>query len=96
MSEQLPGQPSEQVQGSELFDTLKGLRAVDHERLVRGMMYITGVRQIDIARKYNIDKTVLSKVLSGKRKSRRVREAIAQELDVPMEMLWPDKGFEGN
>lgn len=77
------------LSGDVLFSTLKGLKAVDQERLVRGMMYITGVRQIDIARKYNIDKTVLSKVLSGKRKSPRVRQAIAQELNVPVEMLWP-------
>jgi len=76
-----------------LFTTLKTLKAVDHERLIRGMMYIAGVRQIDIARKYGIDKTVLSKVLSGKRKSRRVREAIAQELNVPFKSLWPEGVF---
>ena len=86
----------ETVSGDLLFSTLKGLKAVDHERLVRGMMYITGVRQIDIARKYNIDKTVLSKVLSGKRKNRKVREAIAAELNVPMEMLWPEGTPEGH
>lgn len=80
----------EGVDGNVLYHTLKGLKAVDHERLVRGMMYITGVRQIDIARKYNIDKTVLSKVLSGKRKNRRVREAIAAELNVPFSMLWQE------
>jgi transcriptional regulator with XRE-family HTH domain len=73
----------------ELFDTLKDLKVANHERLLRGMMYITGIRQIDIARKYNIDKTVLSKVLSGKRKSPRVRQAIASELQVPVEVLWP-------
>ena len=83
----------ESPQGKELFSTLKGLKAVNHERLLRGMMYITGLRQIDIARKYNIDKTVLSKVLSGKRKSRRVREAIAQELKVPLTQLWPEEEF---
>lgn len=92
MSEVLETHKVEEAE-NHLFSTLKTLKAVDHERLIRGMMYIAGVRQIDIARKYGIDKTVLSKVLSGKRKSRRVREAIAQELNVPFKSLWPEGIF---
>ena len=80
----------EEKQGNQLLNTLRGLGDIDPNRLVRGMLYITGLRQTDIAKRHNIDKTVLSKVLSGKRKSRRVREAIAAELDVPMSSLWPD------
>ena len=41
-----------------LFDTLKDLNVANHERLLRGIMYITGIRQIDIARKYNIDNSI--------------------------------------
>ena len=63
-------------------------------RNVRAQMARARVRQIDIIRKYQINKTAISLVLSGKRKTLHIRRAIADELGVPFSQLWsPPRAF---
>jgi transcriptional regulator with XRE-family HTH domain len=45
----------------------------------------------EIARKINVDRSMISLTITGQRKSLRVRRAIADALGVAITELWPDE-----
>jgi lambda repressor-like predicted transcriptional regulator len=51
-----------------------------------------GVSQVDLIKEYGFDKGDLSKVVHGKRKTRKIRVAIANKLGLEYNDLFPD-GF---
>ena len=47
------------------------------------------VKQADIARDLNISQATVYKIIHDQKTSRRVRDAVARALDLPIEELWP-------
>ena len=58
-------------------------------RKVKALLVLNGIKQVTISRKLKVTPTVVSFVISGKRKSARISKAIAQELNMKVEELWP-------
>lgn len=50
------------------------------------------IKQIEIARKLQVSGAMISLVVSGKKKSERIRKVIASALDMRVEELWPESG----
>jgi lambda repressor-like predicted transcriptional regulator len=44
----------------------------------------------EIGRQAGVGRTVICHTIAGRRKSRRLRRAIAEAVDIPVENLWPD------
>ena len=57
-------------------------------RKIKSMLVERGIYQSDIARDLNVSGALVSKVVSGKDRSRRVQEKIANVLGLPYEKLW--------
>lgn len=57
--------------------------------LIKALMLARGLRQKDIALKYEIPASDLNRVIMGIRRTRRIREVIAKELQVSITTLWP-------
>jgi len=55
---------------------------------VKAKMVLRNISQTSIAEKLNITPGTVSAVVNGKRKSRRVQEAIAEELGIKYKALW--------
>ena len=60
-------------------------------RKVKALLVLNGIKQVTISRKLKVTPTVVSFVISGKRKSARISKAIAQELNMKVEELWPEE-----
>lgn len=54
------------------------------------LLVVRRIKQINIAKKYNFGVAEVNKVVHGRRRTRRIREAIAQELGFAVEELWKD------
>ena len=59
-------------------------------RKIKALLVLNGIKQVTISRKLKVTPTVVSFVISGKRKSARISKAIAQELNMKVEELWPE------
>jgi transcriptional regulator with XRE-family HTH domain len=57
-------------------------------RRVKAEMALRGLSNRELARRVGVTEGWLSKVVHGRVKSPRVREAIARELGVPVKKLW--------
>jgi len=57
---------------------------------VKSLMVLKGVKQVDICRKLHVTPQTVSLIVSGKKKSARIRAAIAKALGVKVEDLWPN------
>ena len=55
---------------------------------VRALLVARNIKQIDIAERHNFGRAEVNKVINGKRKTQRIREAIAQELGMSVQQLW--------
>ena len=60
--------------------------------LIKALMLARGLRQKDIAMKYEIPASDLNRVIMGTRHTRHIREVIALELKVDIKVLWPEEG----
>lgn len=58
---------------------------------IKAMMVLQGVKQADICRELNVKPSTVSLIVSGKKKSSRVRKAIAVALGKRVEDLWPER-----
>ncbi len=58
------------------------------ERRVKIEMLKKGVKQIDIIKSYGFDKGDLSKVIAGKRKTKKIRQAVALMLEAQVDELF--------
>lgn len=60
----------------------------DNIRRIKKMMIDAGVTGSDIARSVNVDNTTIYHTISGRRKSLRMRSAIAEALGKSVSELW--------
>lgn len=60
---------------------------------VKSMMVLKGVSQRDICRDLHVAPATVSLIVSGKKKSRRIRRAIAAALGASYESLWHEPEF---
>ena len=77
----------------EMFDraTLALFQRVKGYDLPRVLLEALGIRQVEFVKKYGFRKADVSECLRGMSRNAKIRSAIAQELGVPSEMLWPKK-----
>lgn len=66
-------------------------------RKIKALMVLKGVKSIDIATQTGVSPTWVSLVLNGHKKSKRIRQAIADALGIKVKDLWsnnqkPKKG----
>lgn len=54
-------------------------------------MWELGLSATEISRRTGIDRSYISHVIAGRFKSKKVRKAIAQAIDMKMKDLWPGK-----
>jgi lambda repressor-like predicted transcriptional regulator len=68
----------------------------DQERMrnIRAEMVRVGVTNAQIARSAQVVPNYVYFVISGKRKGYRIRRAIAEAVNQPVEQLWPDTPLE--
>ena len=55
------------------------------------LMLRRGITQAEIARRLGVSGATVSLVVSGKMKSRRVEQTIAEALGLLREILWPER-----
>lgn len=60
---------------------------------VKSMMVLKGVSQREICRSLHVTPATVSLIVSGKKKSRRVRKAIAKALGVAYNDLWHEPEY---
>jgi hypothetical protein len=60
------------------------------EGLIKSLLIASGISQKDIAQRYNVLPSEVSKVIVGARKTPHIREAIAKELGLSVAELWSD------
>lgn len=65
-------------------------------RKIKALMILKGVKSIDIARKLGVSHVTVSVVLTGKGKSRRIQQAIADALGVSFHDIWSKKNNKKN
>lgn len=66
------------------------------KRFIKAEMALAGVTQMDISRKTGIHPVSINDVVSGKRRTRHIREAIASAINKPVLEIWPEKEKEVN
>ncbi len=59
--------------------------------LIKALLVLKGIKGAEIARRCGVDRTAIYKVVEGVSKSKRLRRAIAEALEVPYESLWEDE-----
>lgn len=59
---------------------------------VKALLIEKGINLVDIARALKVSSPTVSKVVSGKARSKRVQEAIAAALGLNIADLWPAAG----
>lgn len=60
-------------------------------REIKALMMLKGVTNASIAATESVSRTWVSLVLTGKRRSSRIRTAIATAVGVPVTTIWPDE-----
>jgi transcriptional regulator with XRE-family HTH domain len=58
---------------------------------IKLLLLLSGTSEAEIARNLGLNRASISMVVTGKSKSRRVREAIAIALDAKVTDLWPEE-----
>ena len=56
---------------------------------IKYKMELKGLTQTEIARKLGVSQSLLSGVIHGYKKSKRVRKFLASKLGYPVEKIWP-------
>ena len=65
-----------------------------HRTSIKARLLEAGIKQVDIARQIGVDPSAVSAIIAGRKRSRRVREAIARALGVKIQELWPEEEAE--
>ena len=60
----------------------------NQENTIKALLALRNLSQTDIAKKYSISPSDLNKVISGKRKTSRIRFILANELGVEKDLLF--------
>ena len=53
-------------------------------------LMLANCRPVEIARKLNVSRPMISNIIHGRGKSRIVQEAIAEIIGKPVDEIWPD------
>jgi transcriptional regulator with XRE-family HTH domain len=61
------------------------------KRSIKALLVEAGIKQVDLARQLGVDPSAVSVILSGRKRSRRIRLAIARALRYDVRDLWPDE-----
>ncbi len=57
---------------------------------IKALLILQGKKQVEIARKLRITRSAVSRVVSGRSRSPRIRKAVADVLGMAVEELWPE------
>lgn len=60
-------------------------------RNIKALLIEAGIKQVDLARQLGVDPSAVSAIVSGRKRSRRIRLAIARVLQCRVQDLWPDE-----
>ncbi len=58
------------------------------EKKIKLFMLQKGIRQVDIAKELGVSRVAVCRVIKGLSKSRRIRQRIADVLDMKVDELW--------
>ncbi|MCL4514709.1 MAG: MarR family transcriptional regulator [Firmicutes bacterium] len=58
---------------------------------IRALLILKRVSQRQIARRLKVTDAAVSQVISGLEKNQRIRQSIAEALDMPASKIWPSK-----
>ncbi len=64
--------------------------AYSEQKNIKVLLVVAGVKQVDIARRLRVSRSFVSEVVAGKKRTYRIRRAIARALGVTVAELWPD------
>jgi lambda repressor-like predicted transcriptional regulator len=67
---------------------LRKPKKIDRLAYVRGLLAMHNIRNRQLARHLGVTDTCVGRVLSGRAKSRRVQQAVAEFLDMTFEEVW--------
>jgi len=70
---------------------LKKLDPFGQKNMVKAFLVQAGIKQSDIARRLRVSPTTVCLIVSGKKKSARVRREIARQLGMKVTELWPER-----
>lgn len=68
---------------------MANLLAPSAQKNVKGLLVLAGIKQIELARRLRVSRSFVSEVVAGKKRTVRIRRAIARALGVPVSVLWP-------
>ncbi len=60
-------------------------------RSIKALLVEAGIKQVDLAKQLSVDPSAVSAIVSGRKRSRRIRLAIARALRYDVRDLWPDE-----
>jgi lambda repressor-like predicted transcriptional regulator len=63
----------------------------ERANLVRALLLSKGIRLVDIARRLGVSVPTVSKVVAFKARTRRVEEAVSEDLGLVREDFWPSR-----
>jgi transcriptional regulator with XRE-family HTH domain len=73
------------------MDTYRTTGDIKKKRYIRSLLILQGIEIADIAADVGVTPTMVGNTIAGKRKSIRVRKAVAEALGVPITDLWPEE-----
>lgn len=62
--------------------------------VIKEMLTHRGVKQVQIAKMLGVSRASVNQVITGDRKSSRIRQAIAFAVNVQVKELWPEQAVE--
>lgn len=61
-----------------------------NKQQIKADLVARGITQTEIAKMLNVSVPIVNQVISGDRKSSRIRKAISMAIGKPVSELWPD------
>jgi lambda repressor-like predicted transcriptional regulator len=58
-------------------------------RYIKGSLAVSGIKMKDIAESLGVSSPAISLTIKGKIESKKIKDAIAEALKMPTDMLWP-------
>lgn len=68
---------------------MSNLGNIEHATDRKVRMLRAGIRNVDVSRSLKVDKGLVSRVINGTKRSRRIESHIANLLKTPRSQLWP-------
>lgn len=58
---------------------------------IKGRLIILGIKNVDIADKFGVTETSVSRVIRGESTSHRIQQEVAKHLGEPVEIVFPER-----